>query len=63
MRLKRKQVKASEEWQEAVGCGPSQRKRLEVEALKQNNQKEVSRARALTYTGNLSRGEALSLHV
>lgn len=40
------------------GVAPLQRKRLEVEALKQDNQKEVSRARALTYTGNLSRGEA-----
>lgn len=37
---------------------PSQRKRLEAEALKQDNQKEVSRARMLTYTGNLSQGEA-----
>lgn len=27
-----------------VGCGPSQRKRLEAEALKQNRQKEVSSA-------------------
>lgn len=60
-----RQIKAcSEEWQEAMGCGQSQRKFwLDREALKWDSQKEAATARALTSAGVCSRGEIWgSLH-